>query len=290
MTTRSQKKSLLSENGDKIKQKRIENSWTLLINANGNASKFCLDNVHNKMYEVVTFSEPYRSWFIGEYVKSDGSMSMATPFNPLFLVLPRLKEQCVDRAMPLEDLLSEKGFDKIIGYINNMDYIGDLKGPAEMKAYKYNEEKTLKWLEERVHNVAKVLKKKHIHVTPGAVSATFVTSNLSSDNIDDEFYLKYAHGIVSEYLQDDLIVKLEKKLNFKPEIIECIGKKRKSEVELNNSIKKVKSESTSDDPIEVNNISNNFSEAKKKPMTAKEKARQKAASGTKTISAFFTKK
>lgn len=54
-----------------------------------------------------------------------------------------------------------------------------------MKAYKYNEEKTLTWLEGRVRSLAKVLRDKNIHVTSGAVSATFVTSNNKNDNIDE---------------------------------------------------------------------------------------------------------
>ncbi|XP_013148485.1 PREDICTED: ribonuclease H2 subunit B [Papilio polytes] len=308
MTTRSQKKSSSTSTSLSVCQKRIENSWILLIKeslfenssfsivtlphpAHGNLSKYCLDNVHNKMFEVVTFNEPYSSWFIGDYVKSDGSILMVTPINPLFLVLPRLKEQCANRAVPLNDLLSEKGFDKIVDFVMNMESIGDLKGAPEMKAYKYNEEKTLNWLEERVHKVAKVLKEKNIHVTSGAISSTFVSSTLSNENVDEEFYLKYAHGIISEYLQEDLVEKLEKRFNFKPEIIETVGKKRKSEVDLNNSNKKAKNESTSEDvnDVKVGVLLNGSSETKKKP-TAKEKARQKAASGTKTISSFFTKK
>lgn len=54
-----------------------------------------------------------------------------------------------------------------------------------MKAYKYNEEKTLNWLEERVHKVANVLKEKNIHVTSGAISSTFVSSTLSNENVDE---------------------------------------------------------------------------------------------------------
>lgn len=42
-------------------------------------------------------------------------------------MLPRLKDLCSDRAMPLEDMLSEKGYDKILDFIDNLDSIGDLK-------------------------------------------------------------------------------------------------------------------------------------------------------------------
>ncbi|KAI5642285.1 hypothetical protein NE865_05647 [Phthorimaea operculella] len=307
MTTRTKRKSAPSTENVPAVQKRVENSWILLMKeslfendnfsiitlphpADNRPTKYVLDDEHNKMYEIVTFNEPHRSWFIGETVKSDGSILMVTPVNPLFLVLPRLREQCTNRAIPLEDLLSEKGFDKILDFVTNMDKIGDLKGPADMKAYKYNEEKTLSWLEERVRKLAKVLREKNVHVTSGAVSATFVASNIGNDNIDEEFYLKYAHGMLSEYLQEDLADLLEKKFDFKPDLVETIGKKRKSEVTDTDSNKRIKSE-PSEEGILENVLNTSFTEVKKqKPLTTKEKARQKAASGTKTISSFFTKK
>lgn len=98
--------------------------------------------------------------------------------------------------------------------------------------------------------------------------------------------------MVSEYLQDELIDLLEKRFNFKPDLIESIGKKRKSEVTENNVNKKLKTEPSDEEHKENGfNSSMSITEVKKqKPLTAKEKARQKAASGTKTLSSFFTKK
>lgn len=70
-----------------------------------------------------------------------------------------------------------------------------------------------------------------------------------------------------------------------------MGKKRKSEVENNGPNKKIKNEPLSESLENIYNPNQSFSEVKKeKTLTAKEKARQKAASGTKTISSFFTKK
>ncbi|XP_059049243.1 ribonuclease H2 subunit B [Achroia grisella] len=307
MTSRSQKPKSSIESPKKT-IKRIESSWVLLLKeelfennnfsiitlphpAHGNPAKYCLDYVHSKMYELVTFSEPYRSWFIGETVKSDGDLLMLTAVNPLFLILPQLRKQCSTRAVPLEDLLSEKSYNKIVQFITNIDLIGDLKGPADMKAYKYNEDKTLKWLEGRVRKLAKVLREKNIHVTSGATSATFIASNITKDTIDEEFYLKYAHGMVSEYLQEELVQLLEKQLDFQPDLIESVGKKRKSEATDVNDMKKVKQEFPEDTENMYNNINQSYTEVKKeRPLSAKEKARQKAANGTKTISSFFTRK
>ncbi|CAG9107456.1 unnamed protein product [Plutella xylostella] len=309
MTTRSKKKPATDDTKKTI-MKRVENSWiliakdSLLENSNfsivtlphpsrGEPTKYCLDDDHSKMFEVVTFDEPHRSWFIGDTVKSDGSLLICSPVNPIFLVLPRLKEQCSNRAVPLEDLLSEKGFDKIIDFIPDLDKVADLKGPADIKAYKYNEEKTLSWLEQRVRRVATVLKDKNIHVRSGAVSATFIASQVDGEAINEEFYLKYAHGLVSEYLEDDLMEALEKRFNFTPELVETLAKKRKSEAQSHSPNKKTKHDTSVEDLKESSILSptQNLPDLKKqKPISAKEKARQKAASGTKTISSFFTKK
>ncbi|XP_038209555.1 ribonuclease H2 subunit B [Zerene cesonia] len=165
-------------------------------------------------------------------------------------------------------------------------------GSSDLKAYKYNEVKTIQWLKNRVHKLSTVLKEKNLHVTSGATSATFVASTLTNDSVDEEFYLKYAHGIISEYLQDDLVELLEKQFDFKAELIETIGKKRKSDAsELIESHKKIKSELKEETDDKLSDFSFSSTEIKKpKPLSAKEKARQKAASGSKTISAFFTKK
>lgn len=72
-----------------ISETLLENSnfniITLPHPAHGKPAKYCLDDAHKKIYEVVTFDEPHRSWFIGETVKSDGSIKMMTLVNPVFL-------------------------------------------------------------------------------------------------------------------------------------------------------------------------------------------------------------
>ncbi|CAK1548598.1 unnamed protein product [Leptosia nina] len=305
MTTRLTKKLSSGNQTTSNLKNPVENSWIIMIKdslfennsfriitlphpAHGTPSKYVLDGKNKNIFEIVTFNEPYRSWFIGETVKSDGSFMLVTPINPVFIVLPRLREQCKDRAMPINDLLSEKGYNEITGFICGLDNIADLKGSLELCAYKYNEEKTLKWLEEKVRKLSKLIRKKNVHVTSGVSSATFISSTLNNDDIDEEFYLKYAFGILSDYLQDDLVELLESKFDFKPELIETVGTKRKSNCNNSNDVKRIKCETLAED---IQSMDCSSTEVKKqKPLTAKEKARQKAASGTKTISSFFVKK
>lgn len=112
---------------------------------------------------------------------------------------------------------------------------------------------------------------------------------MSYDFLFSEFYLKYAHGMISEYLPEDLADLLKERFKFKPELIESLGKKRKSEAGVQSETKKIKSV-LSENSFEEDSLSNIDDQKKQKPLSAKEKARLKAASGTKTLSAFFIKK
>lgn len=42
-------------------------------------------------------------------------------------MLPRLRGQCTSRAVPLQDLLTEKGFHEILDFIGDLDCVADLK-------------------------------------------------------------------------------------------------------------------------------------------------------------------
>lgn len=97
--------------------------------------------------------------------------------------------------------------------------------------------------------------------------------------------------MISQYLEDYFIELLEKQFQFKSELTEHLGNKRKSEAEeIKETNKRIKQENNDDEDIKFN-LNTSVSEIKKpKTLTAKEKARQKAANGTKTISSFFSKK
>lgn len=161
------------------------------------------------------------------------------------------------------------------------------KGDDDLNAFKYNEEKTLTWLQKKTERVAEILKQKNIHVTAGAASATFVKSSKVEQS--DEAYLRYAHGIISEYLMDDLSSKLLKQLALPEESPQNTCNKRKSISNLPTDAKKVK-HSESPPKAGILDLSKSESKPKVSILTAKEKARAKAATSSKNISSFFKKK
>lgn len=260
----------------------------------GESAVFLFSPANNSVQEVLTFNEAKRSWFIDESVKSDGKMQLSTPIDPIFLVLPYLRKYCTTHALPLDQLLRDEEFPETERLLKSsglsyLTMIADRKGDEELNAFKYNEEKTLNWLKKKTERVADILKQKNIHVTSGgAISANFVKSS-KTDPADTEAYLRYAHGIVSEYLMDDLSQKLLKFLNL-PEDTPQQNLKRKSTNTPGQEAKKLKTEDENN-CSSSNVLDLSKPENKPKPVTIsnKDKARAKAASGSKSISSFFKK-
>lgn len=163
------------------------------------------------------------------------------------------------------------------------------QGDVELNAFKYNEGKTLLWLEKKIELVSKTLKKKNIQVSSGATSATFVRS--SKEEQLESTYLRWAHGIVSEYLSDELSEKLLKHLNLpedaKPQ---NASNKRKStapaELEDNKKQKVENNENNIKNEAEIPKLE---VKTKQTATNAKQKARAKAAAGSKSINSFFKK-
>lgn len=106
--------------------------------------------------------------------------------------------------------------------------------------------------------------------------------------------LSYAFGIISDYIPLDLSEKLSTHLGLEKLKAAAPGK-RKSLIELeNNTLKRVKSEedfsSANIDTMSPPTSGSPLATVHEKKVSAKEKQLAKAASGTKSISSFFSKK
>lgn len=272
------------------------------------AAMFVFSPGNVTVQEVLTFDESKRSWFIDDNVKSDGKLHLSTPFDPIFLILPYLRK--VQQAQPLEQCLWDQDFPEIsrLKQCQNLKLtlVADRKGDESLQAYKYNEEKTLTWLKKKVERVAEVLKQKGIHVSQGAISATYVKSN-KQENVLEVEYMKYAHGIISEYLQEDLSEKLARHLNL-PDENESKKRKLSSPIDSADEKRSKKDTAKESDKRDPDDVFKNFkvpneNESTLKPKTPestklgkpqklgkKELAKQKAAAGSKSITNFFKKK
>ncbi|XP_011504522.1 PREDICTED: ribonuclease H2 subunit B [Ceratosolen solmsi marchali] len=258
--------------------------------ASNQAAMFVFSPGDLTIQEVMTFDENKRSWFIDDNVRSDGKMHLSTPIDPIFLVLPYLRKS--QQIMPLEQCLRDEDYpetNRLIKCQNlKLSLIADRKGDESLQAFKYNEDKTLSWLRKKVERVAEIVRQKGIHVSQGAISANFVKSSKHEGGTEAE-YMRYAHGIVSEYLAEDLSKKLLQYLNLSDDTEQ---KKRKL-----NSPKDTADEKRPKREVQemaprngALDLTKSEKPAKMATLSKKELARQKAAAGSKSITNFFKKK
>jgi len=269
----------------------------------GKAANYLINPHNNKIFEILSFEEEHRSWFIGSKVVSDGRIFLSTPINPVFLALPYISRS--QKLVPLDQMLEDSEFplseEVLLAALGDkLEVVADRKGDKDLNVWKYNEEKVLEWLVGKVKNIGNVLEATGIDVTGGATSNIFKHSaNTAATSID---YQKYGLGIVQEYISGELGEKLEVKLGLPVE----------EKVKPKQEVSKVKTEAskgnnkrTSSDPgentpnkkikMKVEGPTDDYSKSAKKAvvkdeLSTKEKALASSAKGTKSIMSFFNKK
>ncbi|XP_075055176.1 ribonuclease H2 subunit B isoform X2 [Mixophyes fleayi] len=182
---------------------------------------FLFINSGGQLCEVKAFREEFRSWFIGQTVQQDGRLLYATPVDPLFYVLYYLvkadKEQ--GKFQPVEQIVVDEEFPscnlllQCTKVVQSLHHVTEEKENDSKKFYKYSKDKTLAWLKRKVDQTVKVLKDSDVCVGGGVQSASFIRSKEGSD-IKEEDYIRYAHGMISEYLPEDLRKELSRYLNL----------------------------------------------------------------------------
>ncbi|XP_027646470.1 ribonuclease H2 subunit B isoform X3 [Falco biarmicus] len=262
--------------------------WVLI--APGEATLYLFNSGAQQLFEVKAFHEEYRSWFIGQTVQQDGRLLFVTPMDPLFLILHYLikadKEQ-QGKFQPLDQVVLDAEYPscplllKCADVKQYIHHITEEKEIGSQKFHKYSQEKTLKWLKKKVNQTVKALKSNDICVGERVRAATFISGKQITDTKED--YVRYAHGLISEYIPEDLSKELLKYLGL-PEL-----KSPASEPPL-------KKRKLSDVPVEAEEDYTKFnSNLKNKKANSKMSAAQKALakvdkSGMKSISAFFSSK
>merc|ERR1712226_426466 len=145
------------------------------------------------------------SWFIGNYLESNGSLFVCTPVDPLFLVLPFLQKsrnKSKDQGgyfLELSIILKNEDFPAmslLATMLKNdqLSLICDVKDGWNSAVYRLNDEHLQKWLRSKVENVRTLLEGHH------AFDSVFVA---------DEDKLKHmtvsAVGLVAEYLPKEIL-------------------------------------------------------------------------------------
>jgi len=88
-----------------------------------------------KIFELKKHSEEHCAWFVGNYVLSDGSMFIATPFDPLFFALTSLQTAQHGKFVLLNQIITSP---EVLAALNgyDLDHIADSVGEDGMKAYR----------------------------------------------------------------------------------------------------------------------------------------------------------
>ncbi|XP_014681644.1 PREDICTED: ribonuclease H2 subunit B-like [Priapulus caudatus] len=240
--------------------------------------------------EVLQFKEPYRSWFIGDSVQSDGSFSLCTPVDPIFLILPYLiKSSQNGKFQLLDQVLMDDEFPQCCHLLNcsgisGLDMITDTKGDADLKAYRFNQDKCLEFLRQKVELTASHLKKTSVNVSAGSQAAVFVKTATEGE------YKKYACDLIAAYLSVEFAKKLhsylgtEDKTDVKKEIL--------SSPEDQPPTKRIKMEKQCSEPTEdYSKTSGNTKTLSVGKMSRGQKVLSKVdKSGMKSLSSFFSPK
>lgn len=254
------------------------------------ASLYMLGSGDVQLYEVKAFEEGFHSWFVGQTVQRDGRLIFVTPMDPLYLILPYLiKSGKEGKFQPVDQVVMDEEFPACSRLLSctrslaSLHHVAEEKEAGSLKFHRYSEEKTMNWLKKKVERTIVALKKRNISVGEGVKSTTYIRVKSEAGNHEED-YLRYAHGLISEYISEDLSKALLRHLGLpeltSPKETEPPSKKRK----------------LSDQPVEAEEDYTKFNSAdfaRKPPkkMTAAQKTLAKVdKTGMKPMSSFFSPK
>ncbi|XP_055988885.1 ribonuclease H2 subunit B isoform X2 [Sorex fumeus] len=174
-----------------------------------------------QLFEIKVFKEKHHSWFINQSVQSGGLLHFATPMDPLFLLLYYLiKADKVGKFQPLDQVVMDDMFPNCILLLKLpeleklLQHVTQEKEINSKKYYKYSKEKTLKWLEKKVHQTVAALKTNNVNVSARVQATTAFFSGDQASSEKEEDYIRYAYGLISDYIPQELSDDLSKYLKL----------------------------------------------------------------------------
>lgn len=228
-----------------------------------------------KLYEVIKYHDTPSSWFIAEeLVKADGSFYLVTQYDPLYLLLPFFERSTSKTFQVLDQMIQCEHSEVIIESLREeaqVQKISDVAVSGDVRAYRYNEEKTLMWLKKKVNNLVDQLSTACVYLPQ--------EEDDDSDRAEKENKQHCAWGIISEYLTSDMKEKLRVSLGI------SVKRKKLSQDGSEKSAKKVKASE------DYSNNCKALVKASLKPMSRTERNLKKIdKKGMKSISSFFKPK
>lgn len=192
-----------------------------LVNpCSGEGAIYLFNMCLQQLFEIKVFKEKHHSWFINQSVQSGGLLHFATPMDPLFLLLYYLiKADKAGKFQPLDQVVIDDMFPNCILLLKLpeleklLQHVTQEKEINNRKYYKYSKEKTLNWLEKKVHQTVAALKTNNVNVS-ARVQATAIFSADQASSEKEEDYIRYAYGLISDYIPKELSDDLSKYLKL----------------------------------------------------------------------------
>lgn len=269
--------------------------------SNGCATHYICHPTAGRCYDLVRYTEPNRTWLLADRITLDGTIFMTTLVDPLFLLLPYLLTGCgADKFVPIEQVLVDERCPDV-GRLAEMLptsqllLVCDQRGPPELRAVRYNEEKALNWLAFKCDRYARVLRERNVQIEAGtAKSQTYVKSDREMGvDATANARLSLAISLVCEHLPKELHEKLLKRVGAERAVKGTPSHKRLASGEAEKRPgweKKAREGGSTSSAGSGDSPASTPQPAAEKRETAKEKAMAKAAQGTRGILSFFKRK
>lgn len=268
---------------------------------------FMWDKKTGKLLELQRVHELHRSWLLGSRIKSDGSLYLCTPCDPLFFLLPVFSAS--KQFTTLNSLLSEDiNLATILSARSDIEdrlfLICDVKALGDQTLYRYNKDKALNWLSARVAHVSQGVSKfddgtsyQQIKSVASASTASVAdaaapdfTANskqaeaLMTNQLSAEECKRFAFQLVADYLDPELASELAELMGISKCVVNGDPKSNAENVTPSSS-------SCNSNPAQpTEDYSNSLAKMNSSKVSAPQVAKKrKTIKGVQSITNFFCK-
>eukprot|EP00727_Mastigamoeba_balamuthi_P011074 m51a1_g659 hypothetical protein (345) ;mRNA; f:228908-230300 len=156
----------------------------------------------------------HASWFVGDAVVPDGSLTVASPVDPLFVALGRVDARAAsaERFYDVEELVcggeqDAKPLLRAAGLRSRLHLICDVQKVDGDEYYKLSEAKCVAWLRAKVERLKGAVRSEAPELARSGCSVAGF-SGAAHQELSDEGVLRASLGLLSEYVSDSWLRKV----------------------------------------------------------------------------------
>ncbi|KAI4364995.1 hypothetical protein MLD38_021022 [Melastoma candidum] len=122
---------------------------------------------HGNLLELHRFKSRFGSWFLGNYVSKDGCLYMATPVDPVFVLLPLFEDARMKKGdeagkfRQLDEIMFVDGFPAYHSLVSaaekSMHVVCEVKEIGSTQFFRLDDSKVLSWLSCKAHQLKNTL-------------------------------------------------------------------------------------------------------------------------------------